>query len=120
MYGPVERIEHEAKVLERHDAEQRLGIIGFTKYHRRVAGPLREREMALGHRARDRCPISQRESLFPIGRESDAPPHGIREQRVHRARIDEELNALRSRWPSNCAFDVSNAHLRSLLPRNVS
>ncbi len=44
----MERIEYEAKVLERHDAEQRLGIIGFTKYHRRVVMPtsgLSSREM---------------------------------------------------------------------------
>jgi len=31
MQGPMERIEHEAEVLERHDAEENLGVVRFAK-----------------------------------------------------------------------------------------
>ena len=44
----MERIEHEAQVLECHDAEQDLGVVRVAKYDLRVTVSLGEREMALG------------------------------------------------------------------------
>ena len=44
----MERIEHEAEVLERHDAEEGLRVVRVAEYDWRVAVSLGEREMALG------------------------------------------------------------------------
>ncbi len=44
----MKRIEHETEVLERHDAEQGLGVVRVAEDDWRVAVSLGEREMALG------------------------------------------------------------------------
>ena len=80
MQGAMERIEYEAQVLECHDAEQGLGVVRVAEYDWRVTVSLGEREMALGDRPGDRCAISQGESLFSSGGESDAFPDRMREQ----------------------------------------
>ena len=43
----MERIEHEAQVLECHDAEQGFGVVRIAEYDWRVTLSLGEREMAL-------------------------------------------------------------------------
>jgi len=107
----MKRIEYEAEVLERHDTEQGLRVAGFAEDDWCVPLALREREMALGDRPRNRCPVRERELLVATGRETDASPDGVGQQRIHRAGINEELDAFSARRPADGSFDVADAHL---------
>src|SRR5882724_139305 len=111
VQGAMKRIEYEAEVLERHDTEQGLRVAGFAEDDWCVPLALREREMALGDRPRNRCPVRERELLVATGRQTDASPDGVGQQRIHRAGINEELDAFSARRPADGSFDVADAHL---------
>src|SRR5258705_216661 len=111
VQGAMKRIEHEAEVLERHDAEQGLRVAGFAEDDWCVPLAPREREMALGDRPRNRCPVRERELLVAAGRETDASPDGVGQQGIHRAGIDEELDAFGAVRAADGSFYVADAHL---------
>src|SRR5690242_17610380 len=109
--GSAERVEHEAKDLERDDADQRFSVTRLAEDDRRVALAVRENEEALRNGPADGRAVGEHEVHLALWRESDGPPHRFGKERVGGPAVDQEADGgFRARRPADGSLNVADTH----------
>src|SRR5713226_2712717 len=121
LQRPLKWIEHETKLLKRHNSQQRL-IAGLSQNHWRVCLALGQVDVTLRNVALDLGSIREHKSKASLGLKSDRFPALQRQQSVFGTAIDKKLiRCLLPSWAGYRSFNVSDSHssiLRS--PTQVS
>src|SRR2546428_4231051 len=112
MQGAVEGVENEAELFQRDHAEQR-DVAGLAEDDWRVSITLRQREMAFRDRPLDRTAVRQREAHTPLRLKTEVRPDVMREQRVLRSAVNQELDVhVQSGRSHHGALDRGESHAK--------
>src|SRR6202521_1326571 len=110
-------MEDEPKDLKSDPAQERF----FTRRpqdSRPVPFAFRERQVAFGYSARNRCAISQRECHRALGREIERFPNVVGHKGIGRATVDQKSHRrLLAGWSRQHAFDVCDARICTSSPQ---
>src|ERR1700688_523781 len=110
-------MEDEPKDLKSDHPQERF-VTRLPQDYRGVPFAFRERQVAFGYSARNRCAIGQRECHRALGREIERLPNVVGHKGIGRATVDQKSHRrLLAGWSRQHAFEVCDAHINTSLPQ---